>query len=191
MLSGILGEVTLLQRLKDETSSEHAALEARLPLMHPDLTLQDYVGVLQAFYSVVQPLEARLDALVLPEALEWPERRRAALLEADLRGLDQAPVPPDPGSAQAWADLTGAEALGACYVLEGSTLGGQLITRQLGRLGLSAEDGGAYFAGHGVHTGARWKAFRAALESSVPAEQADAVLRGARRTFLAFHGALA
>ena len=42
--------------------------------------------------------------------------------------------------------------------------GGQLITRQLGRLGLSAEDGGAYFAGHGVHTGARWKAFRAALE---------------------------
>lgn len=180
--------MTLLQRLKDETSSEHAALEARLPLMHPDLTLQDYVGVLQAFYSVVQPLEARLDTMALPEALEWPERRRSALLEADLRGLDSAPVPP---STLEWADLTGAEALGACYVLEGSTLGGQLITRQLGRLGLSAEDGGAYFAGHGVHTGARWKAFRAALEGSVPAEQEDAVLRGARRTFLAFHGALA
>lgn len=178
--------VSILDSLRTETRADHEALEARLPLTTPALTLDVYVGILRAFRSVVGPLETRLAHLGLPARLDFGWR--APLLDADLAALGDPAG--GPHTAGEWADLTHAAALGACYVLEGSTLGGQVIARHLAPLKVTAERGGAYFAGHGAQTGPRWKAFRAALDASVlPGEEA-AVVAGARRTFHAFHRAL-
>ncbi|UOQ78251.1 hypothetical protein MUN84_06595 [Hymenobacter sp. 5516J-16] len=42
------------------------------------------------------------------------------------------------------------------YVLEGSTLGGQVIARQLAKANIPAR---AYFSGHAEQTGPLWKTF--------------------------------
>jgi len=80
---------------------------------------------------------------------------------------------------------TEAEGLGCLYVVEGSTLGGQVITRQLLKsLGLTAENGVAFFNGYGAETGLRWKAFGAWLEEgAAQLDHDDAIIAGANETF--------
>lgn len=75
---------------------------------------------------------------------------------------------------QEYAGLGGR--LGTLYVLEGSTLGGQVLCRHLAhRLQLQPHQLG-YLTGHGRATGARWRATCALLEAalSTPALRAQA-----------------
>jgi heme oxygenase len=86
-----------------------------------------------------------------------------------------------------------AAAVGAQYVLEGSSLGGQFLSRQLfDRLQLTPERGGAYFAAYGAATGRRWQAFRrwGNLQLGDPRSTRLAV-EAARLTFSRFGKALA
>ena len=76
--------------------------------------------------------------------------------------------------------------MGCLYVMEGSTLGGKFIARQVQeKLGLSPEAGTAFFSGYGNETGARWKTFREAL-SRHSAETGDEalIIEAAEDTFL-------
>jgi heme oxygenase len=83
------------------------------------------------------------------------------------------------------------EALGSCYVLEGATLGGQIILRHLQRHfgGIPAGDF-AFFRAYGEDVGPMWKAFGEALNRASMAEDSllfDArVVQGAKDTFEAF-----
>ena len=55
---------------------------------------------------------------------------------------------------------TPAAIVGALYVIEGSTLGGKVIARQLAaHLGLNAAKGARFFHGHGAATEAHWGEF--------------------------------
>lgn len=56
-----------------------------------------------------------------------------------------------------------AAAMGALYVLEGSTLGGRVIGRHIAALHGIEGDGLAYYRGYGPNTGAMWAVFRARL----------------------------
>ena len=48
--------------------------------------------------------------------------------------------------------------LGALYVLEGATLGGQVLRREMAqRLGVNADNGGAFLDVYGAETGRRWR----------------------------------
>jgi heme oxygenase (biliverdin-IX-beta and delta-forming) len=77
------------------------------------------------------------------------------------------------------------QVLGCLYVIEGATLGGQIITRHLqANLGITPETGGAFFAGYGVENGARWQAFGAMITAA--AERfggEDEIVASANRTF--------
>lgn len=180
----------IMKRLQRDTLDLHREVEALMPVMSEALTRRDYLEVLRRLQTVVVPLEAQLDALPLPDELAWPERRKAHLLALDLAVMGEGPSNQQaPLSVPELTTL--AQAFGALYVLEGATLGGQLISRHLGRaLGLTPQQGGAYFSGYGPQTGARWRSFGAVLEASVPAEDAAEVVAGARQTFGAFRRAL-
>ena len=118
---------------------------------------------------------------------DLPERRRADALASDLRALGVEPLAPMPAPEP----LSDAEALGALYVIEGSTLGGQVIMRSL--QGTDFEAGATrFFDAYGPRTGAMWKAFCAALEAFGVARPQDVpfVLAGARRCFGAFQTSL-
>jgi heme oxygenase len=87
-----------------------------------------------------------------------------------------------------------AHALGLLYVLEGATLGGQLLRRRLGpALGLTEERGLAFFTAYGAEVGPMWRAFADALarfDAATPAGERPAAhaaaLDAARAAFVAF-----
>ena len=194
-----------LRTLREATQEQHEGVEALLPLTGSTLDVVQYKRVLQAFYAVVQGWETwaavhvptRLKALI-------QERQRAPLLLRDLHFFGLG-LGPGPGSGWALPNgnlqgihclLTGvrpdseqheAVFLGAMYVMEGSTLGGQYIARHVERLfGLAPGKGDAYFRGYGEQTGAMWSAFRHML-GAVPEQHTDTVIAAAKATFAYVH----
>jgi heme oxygenase len=82
---------------------------------------------------------------------------------------------------------TFAHALGAFYVIEGATLGGRLILRDLEpHLGATIA-GASSFGGRGEAVGPMWQSFRVALDQFSPAQPqlCTDVVTGAERTFRA------
>jgi heme oxygenase len=172
---------SIRDRLRAETRPEHDRLENGLRLTDPDLTLERYREVMARFFAFWSGWEPRMAAVLTDEALLAP-RRRLHLLRADLLALGIAPetlpaCEPPPIHSRG-------EAFGSLYVMEGSTLGGRVILKRLGALGLSPDTGGcAYFAGYGAETGAMWTRFLERLEAEADNGNALAIIRGARATF--------
>lgn len=174
--------------LKDGTRAQHARAEASLPLLDPALTRADYARVLQALHGFHAPLERAL--AVVPWArlgLDWDARRKTPLLARDLRALDHSADLAMPPECVALPDTsTVARALGSAYVLEGATLGGQLVRRHLARtLGLGPDSGAAYYHAYGDDVGPMWRTFLAGLAVAVERDGCppDEMLAGARDTF--------
>ena len=179
----------ILKHLKEATGSRHAALESRLPLLESGMSRLGYLQFLQRFYGYYAPLEAQL--LALPH---WPSlgfdyagRHKTPRLVQDLRALGETPEAIE-GVARCQNLPTLASPghlLGCLYVIEGATLGGQIITRHLeANLGLTPSSGTAFFGGYGAQTGSRWKAFCAMLTAHAgePGRQDD-ILCSACQTF--------
>jgi heme oxygenase (biliverdin-IX-beta and delta-forming) len=180
----------LLARLKAGTQELHRRIEGVLPLLDPRFDRRAYRSYLAVLLGFMRPLEERLDtfdASFCLLGLDWAGRKRTRLLEQDLLALGHSAR--EVAAMEECAALphlrSPAEALGCLYVLEGSTLGGQILLRTLGpRLGLEPEDGMRFLAGHGSKTGAQWKAFGAAV-SRFEASGGDgaAAVAGAVATF--------
>jgi heme oxygenase (biliverdin-IX-beta and delta-forming) len=172
---------SVLDRLRSATRSDHAALEDRLDLLRPPLSRARFAQALQIFHAFHAAWEPRVADLLADEALLAP-RRRLHLLVADLQALGEAvqPYPPIPlafldGPAAAWGSL---------YVMEGSTLGGQLIAKALrDDASWVGPEGLSYFNPHGRRTAVMWRGFCAALEAQVAALDPDRMIAGARATF--------
>ncbi|UXH80353.1 biliverdin-producing heme oxygenase [Roseateles amylovorans] len=182
----------LLPRLRRSTGSLHQRIEEVLRLESP-MPLARYGQVLHGFHEFLQLWEPRVRA-ALPESLHgWFDlRRRSPLAARDLRHLNPPVAPEWREAARVAQDQiqleSPAQALGALYVIEGSALGGQVLTPQLAALhGLSPERGLSYFHGFGDRTGAMWREFRQLLTREVgeTPEQIDAACRAAMQTFQA------
>lgn len=78
-----------------------------------------------------------------------------------------------------------ASALGAVYVVEGATLGGQVIARMVtGSLAVTPTAGCRYFTGYGARTRDRWIETRATIEAyASSAVERGPIITGARDTF--------
>jgi heme oxygenase len=74
--------------------------------------------------------------------------------------------------------------LGAMYVMEGSTLGGQLIARQFQRtLHLNEGKGDAFFRGYEDQTGPMWREFCDVLKMRVTDEETESAVLSAKAMF--------
>lgn len=185
----------IMQRLKAETRPYHDRLESSPlstgTLMGP-LSLEAYRAILSRFYGYHLPLESAFQCHAGLKALfaDLPQRRKAQLLVADLLSLGAAPEEIEnlPFCDQLPEIGDTAAALGAMYVIEGSTLGGQIIQRHLGSLhGLTHSRGIAFFSGYGEQTGMLWRAF--AEIAGVYAEGSgaeDRIVAGAIETYETF-----
>ena len=182
---------SFLARLRTETRPQHEAIETALDLMSEALDRDAFRRTLERFFGFYRPLEAGLWAVKgwVERGLDLTERRKTPLLEADLRalGVDK------PQDLTICTDLpphdTVAAAFGCLYVLEGATLGGQVIGPVLRkRLGVTLDTGGRFFHGYGDRTGAMWQRFRAALIAFaiVPGDQ-DEIISAAKDTFSKLH----
>ena len=174
----------MLSRLRNDTRPQHEALEQHAfnqALTAGTLTAPTTAHFLAKMYGFLVPYEAALQqhAAAFSPGWELPERRRAHLILADLErpaanpGLPLCPAMPPLH--------TRAQLLGAMYVVEGSTLGGQVITRQLARAGIPLR---AYFTGYGPLTGPRWKTFCQLLtEEPLVGADPDEIVASACLTF--------
>ncbi len=183
----------LSARLRAETRDMHDRIEANprfSRLMAPDLSLKEYRTLIIGLFGHHAGAEAALAlAPGLPEALKLPCRlTRTAALAADLRalGMSEAAITALPRCAAYRLDSAEA-AWGALYVLEGSTLGGQLIARHLATiLGLGPDRGAAGLVPHGARTGALWREFRELMDDGAAMGEidADSVIAAARHAFV-------
>ena len=179
----------ILIRLKQATQTRHAALESRSILLDPSLSFTAYRNCLRRFFGYYAPLE-----LVLLGANRWSDAglatatwQKAPLLAQDLLTLGDTPDQLEQApQCQSLPDLsTTARVLGCLYVIEGATLGGQIVTRHLAdTLAVTAQCGGAFFRGYGEHTGSRWKAFGTQLTAFASQSGSDdEIVASANETF--------
>ncbi len=144
-----------------------------------------------AYYGFYQPLEQRLHVLALiPAGLDQSLRIKLPVLRADLTalGLDETAIEALP-TCQALPRIDSrAAALGVSYVLEGATLGGQILRRRVAeQLGLDACSGAAFLNVYGELTGRRWKDFLQYLDDRNLGEtQTLEVTSAAKATFTHF-----
>jgi len=186
-----VGAPPVLEALRSGTALLHVALEKRLPFFSPHLDHDGYRHLLQAYYGFYRPMEATLnDSGLIPLGFDQALRLKTPTLLTDLHalGLDDSAIAALPHCTSLPPLDTPAACLGALYVLEGATLGGQILRREMAqRLGLDAGNGGAFLNVYGAETGRRWKDFLDYL-SHVPLD-AHAKLRAvnaARSTFSCF-----
>lgn len=169
----------ILSRLRLETRGEHEAVEQVLDLLSTALTHNGYRQRLEQFYGFYAPLEKALkhgverrtrkasetNIAMNPRSALALRLNKTALLQHDLHQIggatDNIPLCHDlPPHA------TQAEILGCLYVMEGATLGGQMITRHVrATLGITPETGGRFFNGYGDDTGKMWQGMRQLLVS--------------------------
>ncbi|MDO8298421.1 biliverdin-producing heme oxygenase [Lacisediminimonas sp.] len=162
-----------LAALRESTNSHHRNLESSpllSALFKPDFDRTAYTLILKKFYGFLLPLEALVyePALWSGWGLDIERRRKASLLEKDLIYLGCGQY--DLGTIPLCRDLppTGDinMCLGILYVCEGSTLGGQVISKKLSQsLGTGPERGGSYFSGYGSQTVPLWKILCEKIES--------------------------
>lgn len=154
----------LLPALKSETASQHVALENGLDLFKRAATAEGYLELVKKFYTIYRPMERRLS-----ESMDWAQagwdfeaRLKTGWLEQDLQalGMSQQQIQNLPLCAYVPPVEHLGQAIGCLYVLEGSTLGGQFISKRLREtLGITPETGGQFFSGYGSDTGPQWKRF--------------------------------
>ena len=181
--------MSILERLKSGTYARHVAIESRTVLLNKDLSHSNYSLCLQRFLGYYSPLETRLLESPVWHEIEftYADRYKTPLVLQDLLalGMSQDALAAIP-QCTALPDLTtAAQLLGCLYVIEGATLGGQIISKHLSStLGVSTVSGCAFFAGYGKHTGSKWKAFGACLTAFTTQTGCDdEIIASANKTF--------
>ena len=178
---------TRTDTLRESTCAAHARIEAALPLMNPSLTRETYLGLLEGFFGFHAPLESGLLGVVLAHdpVFAADDRRKMPLLLADLHALGRTSA--ELSALPLCTDLpcvtSPSQALGALYVLEGATLGAQIIVRHVREtLALGPTTGAAFFSGYGKRTGSMWKRFCSHVNAS-PLLDTEVVVGAAVETF--------
>ncbi len=179
----------ILKRLREETRQQHEALEGALPLGRPDLNSALFRALLARFYGFYATWEseaaAHAGASLRPVLAA---RAKLPMLAADLAALGMAPAdcPRMPAACLPRFSMGEATLLGSMYVVEGATLGGQVISRHLERsAGFHDGIGYSFFQSYGKAVGQQWKAFAVLLEQ-VPEAEGDTMVAAAQETFQAF-----
>jgi heme oxygenase (biliverdin-IX-beta and delta-forming) len=160
----------ILQRLKQDTRSSHQQIEELVDLSHRLSSPEGYRSVLEQFYGFYAPLELALAGVTGLELVldDLVVRQKTGLLARDLGALGMAPDAlarlPRCRELPVMAEL--AHAFGCLYVIEGATLGGQIISRQIcAQFQFTPAHGAAFFTSYGTETGAMWRRFGSQLSA--------------------------
>lgn len=174
--------LTLHRALRDATRASHHLIDHHpllAPLVRADLSRRDYARALRAMLHIHLPLQSVLMEAMAQTGGGHELADRVAWLFDDLSVLDDGNITAQP----AWQPppIEGPAALaGVLYVIEGSTMGGQVIARQIeASLGYTATCGARFFNAWGVETIQRWQAFLRYAEAlggaDIPSATAAAV----------------
>ena len=184
----------IMALLRSATLEHHrraeAALSDLISLEAPTRAI--YTTTLVRLAGWYFPLEDRLSKAARSLAsigVMWADRRKSPSLIADLSALGYH------GSIEVCNALppvvTLSQAVGCLYVLEGATLGGQIVVRLLRAAPEMPRDPGfRFFSGYEERTASMWRTFGAAVSTSVERSRVehhtvirDEIVTSAQATF--------
>ncbi|MEO8961995.1 MAG: biliverdin-producing heme oxygenase [Ginsengibacter sp.] len=177
----------LSEELKLRTKERHQQLEVKvitaIKLIHHR---NDYARLLQLFAGYFGSLEDLIEQnLNLDMLTDYRLRRKAAALQADLISMN-VPLPKKIGSENLPTIKNSLQAIGALYVMEGSTLGGRIIRKMVADK-LPNENAFSFFEGYGEKTNDMWKSFKASIDAIVlNNKETNVVIDSANETFYKF-----
>lgn len=178
-----------IEKLRSETKHIHQALEkVMIPAIKQADTPEAYAKILNVFYGYFKAIENLLD-VQLDEKLvpAYGQRRKADIILEDLNAMNlNGSLPPLATDLPQISSVH--QALGAMYVLEGSTLGGQVITKML-KQNLNLTDTAClkFFSGYGDETQKMWASFMEALDKQAQEESLQGeMVEAAINTFAKF-----
>lgn len=150
---------TIADLIKQATAPAHASVEKTLIKHIKNIrSPQDYASLLYCMYGYFAPVEARIEALAGTLIPDSQQRRKASWLEKDLQALGFAA--PQHMAVKLPVLHNAAEALACQYVLEGSTLGGAVISNMIsGQCPALPETAFSFFSGYGAHNRDMWRLF--------------------------------
>lgn len=117
------------------------------------------------FYSAVEPVVYLAGTRRFGLAMD--DRKKLGAIRADLEKLGALASGAGLPAFDCLSDISSdAKALGAMYVLEGASLGGQVISRMLSQhFGETIDGADNFFSGYREKTGEMWKEFCEAAEN--------------------------
>lgn len=187
--------IELRSELRSATHDQHIKVN-RHPLIEgltkAGFPQRNYLALLRSYAPLYQALEAEFETCA--ESMKIPfsysDRKKLPMIMQDLRYYNASPF--ESLSMQVPEIKSLGALVGVLYAIEGSTLGGQVISRSLEQhLGVNKESGAAFFNGYGDATKEKWVTFIQFAEAAVTNDQELAeAKRAARETFTLFDGAL-
>jgi heme oxygenase len=178
-----MAEELLSEKLKIMTLAAHQQLEKQLVFqLRSMLNKEDYIRILQWFYAYFAALEQKIILYIGSEQLpDMPQRRKTGNLLLDLTIL-QSTIPLIASDSYLPEITNKPQAFGALYVMEGSTLGGQVICKMIEKQ-LGFNTGISFFKGYGDNTQQMWTDFKQVLDEQ---GDQDLIINSADETFIKF-----
>lgn len=176
----------LTEYLKKITYPEHQASEKKMIIALKALeTKEDYIRMLNWLYGFYSPMETLIRRQLTSDVFpDMDKRCRAEYLLWDIQRSGLAVPSPDTCHELPAIDSID-RALGALYVLEGSTLGGRIIAGMVSRQ-LGTTDSLSFFNGYGAETGTMWQSFKEFLDQPRSEDQKTDIIDTAKATFITF-----
>lgn len=178
--------------LRTQTAGGHEALESLMfvnEIMNNSLSIANYKKLLTINYLIHQKLENKLANMLdadLAEKLDMNHRLKLWALEKDIEYWHINPLTlPELNFELFVPEKNKAEVLGALYVLEGATLGGNVIKKHiLANPNFTNHEGGLnYYGVYGEELGSKWKTFVSILNESVAEQDYERCVKSANETF--------
>lgn len=184
-----LVNINLLEQLKSDTLANHQQLEKQLIVRLKGMQIpQDYIRILQVFYSYFGALEDKINKFIGHDQLaDYADRRKTLSIKNDILVFEgSVPEKARPEDLPVIENML--QAFGALYVIEGSTLGGQVISKMISKqLAINMDKGLSFFMSYGDETMLMWTRFKTALENQASSQaEADEITQAADETFAKF-----
>ncbi|KQR92491.1 heme oxygenase [Chryseobacterium sp. Leaf180] len=177
--------MTVSEYLKQNTAHYHDAAEEKFnskKIFSKTFTLEDYRKMIGSNHKMLHDSEDEIFEMLTEKfgkKLQLEDRRKLSLIEKDADSLKLPKLKED-------SDLkfeNEYEALGAMYVIEGSTLGGNVIAKQLSKTEGFEEVTFHFFGCYRENIGAMWKNFKEVMDAEVKEEHFAEVLKGAKKQY--------
>lgn len=175
--------------LKAGTKQVHMGLEKKLVAqIKKIITIDDYVQLLKLMYGYYKPLQEKISIHLTPPGGDFFSLRTADCILHDLFDLQHTWNNHIPVCTRTPEVSTPASSLGALYVTEGSTLGGQIITKMIAKqLKLSSVKGFSFFNAYGPDTYKKWESFKRLLNHPREENEKKEMMMAAIETFSTFN----
>lgn len=177
----------LIEQIRQSTRQAHQELDQQVyPLIQQIKDDNSYVKMLETFYGYYKPVYGLLDMYLSNETVpDYTERRRPEAILNDINNFSERSEIALCSDVPVVSNIS--QALGAFYVLEGSTMGGQIISKKIAaNLELNTNNGLSFFNSYGENNKNMWSNFLVSLNEQEKDLNTDEIILTAYKTFSKF-----